>query len=111
MMASAERVITLGQLVQDDPPTLELGGLRFDGSQTTWPRGARFESADEYRKFLLLAELLRERCETPDAVTDEWLDEHLTISVTSDLVAVLYRGEDARFSTADASRPKRKART
>jgi hypothetical protein len=108
-MAAAERVITLGQLVQDDPPTLEVGGLRFDGTQTTWPRGARFESADEYRKFLLLAELLRERCETPDAVTEEWLDEHLTIGVVSDLVAVLYRGEDPRFSVADApARPKRK---
>lgn len=108
MAGSNRHVITLGALVDDDPPVISLGGIEFDGKQTTWPRAARFEAAapNPARQVDMLAQLLRERANDPDAVTDAWLDQHLTRDVVGDLVAILFRGEDPTITQA----PQRRAR-
>ena len=91
-MAQA-RVITLDQLVQDDPPVIELGGITFQAHQTTWPRAARFETGNALQQYRIMVDLLRERASDPEAITEEWMDQHLTMQVVNRLVSILFRGE------------------
>lgn len=91
-MAQA-RVIKLEALVQDDPPVIELGGITFQAHQTTWPRAARFETGNALQQYRIMVDLLRERTDDPDAITEEWMDAHLTMPVVNQLVAIMFRGE------------------
>lgn len=92
------RIITLDALIQDEAPTIELGGQKFDGSLTSWARAARFEGAPVRVQLGILSDLLRERAEDPEAITEAWLDTHLTRDAVQGLVAVLFRGEDPTSS-------------
>jgi hypothetical protein len=91
---SSTRIITLDALIQDDPPTISLGGQTFQGHQASWAQAARFEGQPPRVQLGILTDLLRERAEDPEAITAEWLDRHLSMKAVDGLVAVLFRGED-----------------
>lgn len=91
--ANDRPMISLDSIATSRAPDFELGGLTFEGRLVGWTVAVDFDGRRPKEQAEILVRVLRARSSDPDAMTDEWLEQHLTPPVANAVVGILFRGE------------------
>lgn len=85
--------LDLDRVLASRTPDFTLGGIEFQGRPIGWTAALEFDSKRPVEQLEVLLRALRARTETPEAITDEWTEEHLTRPAIELVVGILFRGE------------------
>lgn len=102
-------VINLDSVLASRTPSFELGGIVFEGRPLSWVASRTFDQSPTSKQVEMLVDALRSRADDPELVTQEWVDEHLSLPSIELLVRILFRGERPDID-APAVEPNRAAR-
>lgn len=96
--AEVSNVIDLDQILERHRKTLALGGLKFTNRPVAWADTIEFDAlqSQPMEQHDLLIRIMRERCDTPEDMTSEWIHEHVNMDTRNLLIAAFLGGTSTR---------------
>lgn len=88
--------IDLDAILESARPDMMLGGQAFEARPVAWGAVVKFGALGMDEQFSQIVTMLRARARDVEAITDEWLEEHLTVDSKELVVQVLMGGRSVQ---------------